>query len=116
MDEEAKQISLSDSEPCASRRYITVKIIKDIRYYAETGIVDSHALMESLEMDIMDSQQSSVVCSTRVVRVDPHEQGWVVQTVTGDSSETDTMLAKTLICKLFRPLRKHDPQFTFTLG
>ena len=37
----------------------------------ETGILDSHAFMESLEKDIEESDSGSVVYSTRVVRVDP---------------------------------------------
>ncbi|KAI0081849.1 pyridine nucleotide disulfide oxidoreductase-like protein [Panus rudis PR-1116 ss-1] len=78
----------------------------------ETGIVDSHSLMESLEKDINESENGELVYSTQVVRVDPHagehvaeghptvksrEQGWVVQTVTGDSQESDALLARTLI-------------------
>ncbi|KDQ64930.1 hypothetical protein JAAARDRAFT_167704 [Jaapia argillacea MUCL 33604] len=79
----------------------------------ETGIVDSHGLMESLEKDIMESEGGALVYSTKVVRVDPFipssssnleggNQGWVVQTVTGDPSaasegESDVMLARTLI-------------------
>jgi 2-hydroxyglutarate dehydrogenase len=80
----------------------------------ETGIVDSHTLMESLHKDIMESGDgnASVVLSTKVVRVDPYESsrqaagsadmdtsegGWVVQTVTGDSEESDSFLVRTLI-------------------
>jgi len=78
----------------------------------ETGIINSHSLMESLEKDIIDSEGGELVYSTRVVRVDPHkrstkasgstdvdavEDGWVIQTVTGDAETSDSMLAKTLI-------------------
>ncbi|KAJ7499258.1 NAD dehydrogenase [Mycena latifolia] len=74
----------------------------------ETGIIDSHALMESLEKDIIDSDGGDLVYSTRVVRVDPYSQttaspdidarsGWVVQTVTGEDGEGDAIFTKTLI-------------------
>jgi 2-hydroxyglutarate dehydrogenase len=68
----------------------------------ETGIVDSHTLMESLGRDINESDAGSVVCSTSVVRVDPAENGWVVQLSTdangpGEPSRTDSVLAKTVI-------------------
>ena len=63
-----------------------------------TGIVDSHSLMENLEKDVLDSEGGNLVYSTRVVRVDrspdQKEQGWVVQLVTGDSSEGDALLAR----------------------
>ncbi|KAF9451751.1 FAD dependent oxidoreductase [Macrolepiota fuliginosa MF-IS2] len=75
-----------------------------------TGIVDSHSFMESLEKDIIDSENGELVYSTRAVRVDPHarsnaagvpdpnggEDGWVVQVATEDS-EGDAILARTLI-------------------
>jgi 2-hydroxyglutarate dehydrogenase len=80
----------------------------------ETGIVDSHTLMESLHKDITDSERgnAAVVLSTKVVRVDPYEGsrqatgsadveasegGWIVQTVTGDSQESDSLLVRNLI-------------------
>ena len=78
----------------------------------ETGILDSHSFMESLEKDIMDSEGGELVYDTSVVRVDvykPSEQvegspslevvddGWVVQTVTGGADEGDAMLARNLI-------------------
>jgi 2-hydroxyglutarate dehydrogenase len=72
----------------------------------ETGIVDSHTLMESLGRDINESDAGSVVCSTSVVRVDPTENGWVVQLSTNpkgsgdpdsEPSQTDSVLAKTVI-------------------
>ncbi|KAJ7185329.1 NAD dehydrogenase [Mycena filopes] len=72
----------------------------------ETGIVDSHTLMESLEKDILDSEGGDMVYATRVVRVDPYSQpspdigadqrGWVVQMVTGEG-EGDAIFTKTLI-------------------
>ena len=63
----------------------------------ETGIIDSHSLMQSLEKDILDSPESELVYSTRVVRVDPEKDGWAVQTVTAGSGQSDTFLAKALI-------------------
>ncbi|KAJ8522985.1 hypothetical protein ONZ45_g492 [Pleurotus djamor] len=71
----------------------------------ETGIVDSHTLMETLAMQVEEAEGGEVVCSTRVVRVDRsvsdkspvHEDGWVVQMVTGDSPDGDAVLAKTVI-------------------
>ena len=64
----------------------------------ETGILDSHAFMESLEKDIEESDSGSVVYSTRVVRVDPYdkEPGWVVQVVT-ENGEPDALVTRTLI-------------------
>ncbi|KAF8165094.1 FAD dependent oxidoreductase [Crassisporium funariophilum] len=78
----------------------------------KTGIVDSHAFMESLEHDIMESEGGEVVFAANVVRVDPRRKannaigpdaggtadGWVVQ-VTSDSKATegDAILARTLI-------------------
>ncbi|KAG8960143.1 hypothetical protein FRC03_007008 [Tulasnella sp. 419] len=72
---------------------------------SETGIIDSHALMDSFEDDITSSEEGELVYNTKVVRVDPIkadvraglEGGWVVQTSTSDSEETDSILAKTLI-------------------
>lgn len=73
----------------------------------ETGIVDSHSVMESLEKDISESEGGELVFSTRVVRVDPYkseetsklgsENGWVVQTVTENAEQGDSLLARTLI-------------------
>ena len=64
----------------------------------ETGILNSHAFMESLEKDIGESDSASVVYSTRVIRVDPYDKqpGWVVQMVT-ENGEPDTLLTRTLI-------------------
>ncbi|KAI0677476.1 NAD dehydrogenase [Trametes maxima] len=65
----------------------------------ETGIVDSHALMESLENDLTDSASSELVYATRVVRLDTSRDtpGWVVQTVTGDGEEGEALLARNVI-------------------
>lgn len=82
--------------------------IESALYSPETGIVDSHALMESFEKEIADFEAGSIVCSTRVVRVDPAKDsglasgGWVVQTLTSQNddtweSRTDALLAKVLI-------------------
>jgi len=78
----------------------------------ETGILDSHSFMESLEKDIIDSEGGELVYNTRVVRVDAYkrseqmadspvadarEDGWVVQTVTGGAEERDSILTRNLI-------------------
>jgi L-2-hydroxyglutarate oxidase LhgO len=74
-----------------------------------TGIVDSHTFMESLEKDILESENGQISYMTRVVRLDPYQRskrpanipdldsGWVVQAVTGDAEEGDAILAKTVI-------------------
>ena len=83
-----------------------------------TGIVSSHELMESLEREIMDSENAELVYDTKVVRVDPaepnrkgkvesgkrgldqSEEGWIVQTVTHseeESGESDAILARVVI-------------------
>ncbi len=38
----------------------------------QTGIVDSSALMESLEKDILESEGADIAYSTRVIRLDPY--------------------------------------------
>ncbi|KLO16372.1 FAD dependent oxidoreductase [Schizopora paradoxa] len=79
----------------------------------ETGIIDSHTYMESLERDIAESNNGELAFSTTVVRVDPYDpskmpstsaeysgNGWVVQTVTGPESPTDAsdaLVARTII-------------------
>ncbi|KAI5124756.1 hypothetical protein M0805_005390 [Coniferiporia weirii] len=83
----------------------------------ETGIIDSHSFMSSLERDILESDNTEIAYSTSVVRVDPFShsgraasissaemkhEGWVVQTVTRRSDGTngddgDSLLAHTLI-------------------
>ncbi|KAI1796314.1 NAD dehydrogenase [Ganoderma leucocontextum] len=65
----------------------------------ETGIVDSHTLMESLEKEILDAEGSELVYSTKVVRIDTSRDGpgWVVQLLTGDTEEGDALLARTVI-------------------
>ncbi|KAI0772687.1 NAD dehydrogenase [Irpex lacteus] len=78
----------------------------------ETGIVDSHTLMETFERDISETEGGALAYSTKVVRVDPHtgssqaegsisseaaETGWIVQTVTGEAEESDSLLARTVI-------------------
>ncbi|KAF9036075.1 NAD dehydrogenase [Hymenopellis radicata] len=65
----------------------------------ETGIIDSHALMESFEKDISDIG-GELVYSTDIVRIDPSEQssGCVVQMLTGGgASVSDAVHARTLI-------------------
>lgn len=66
----------------------------------QTGIVDSHAVMENFEHDILNAG-GDMVYSTRVERIDsPRESGsppgLVVQCRTGDN-DTDTFLAATVI-------------------
>ncbi|PVF98593.1 FAD dependent oxidoreductase [Serendipita vermifera] len=68
----------------------------------ETGIVDSHTLMESLERDISESGVGSVVGGTNVVRVDAAKDGWVVQMTThsegsSNATNTDCVLARNII-------------------
>lgn len=79
----------------------------------ETGIIDSHSFMQSLEKDIQESEGGELAYSTQVVRVDPHlgsqqahgnpsmdnnpDSGWVVQIITGSTEESDSVLARTLI-------------------
>lgn len=83
----------------------------------ETGILDSHSFMKSLEREITESLNGEVMLSTSVVRVDPYsgsthasgvpdlhakENGWVVQLVTQQADgpaadEGDSLLARTLI-------------------
>lgn len=70
----------------------------------ETGIVDSHALMESMQGTVEESEMGEMVFRTSVVRIDPVESrgdrggaGWVVQTVTrnkeGVEGERSSVLA-----------------------
>ncbi|KAI0347411.1 NAD dehydrogenase [Trametopsis cervina] len=98
---------LEGDEAHAMESALSDKIVAAL-WSPETGIVDSHALMESFERDIGESGSGELVYSTAVVRVDPAvgssspsdetaEAGWVVQTVTGDAGESDSMLARTLI-------------------
>ena len=62
-----------------------------------TGIVDSHALMQSFESDVMEGN-GNIVYSTRVVRVDAHPEGFVVQLQTGGGGgSTDAIVAHTLV-------------------
>lgn len=78
------------------------KTITAALWSPETGIVDSHSFMESLEKDITESEGGELVYGTRVVRVDPYRgptssDGWIVQTVTGEQEDSDPLLARTLI-------------------
>lgn len=81
-------------------------------YSSETGIIDSHALMEDLEKGIEESDGGEVVYGTKVVRIDRlenlggrkgdgSEEGWVVQTVTGGSAmeegERNAVLCRAVI-------------------
>ena len=84
--EEAREI-----EPCLSPS-ITAAL-----WSPETGIIDSHSLVQSLEKDIQDSPEAHLVYSTRVVRVDPGKNGWAVQTLTAGCDQSDAFLVKVLI-------------------
>ncbi|KAI0260505.1 NAD dehydrogenase [Gloeopeniophorella convolvens] len=64
-----------------------------------TGIVDSAALLTSLERDFEEAG-GAIAYATRVVRIDgtpARSNGWVVQTVTGAGAEGDAMYARVLI-------------------
>jgi 2-hydroxyglutarate dehydrogenase len=68
-----------------------------------TGIVDSDALLTSLEKDIRDAG-GTIAHATRAVRIDGHtaadvqRPGWVVQTVTGtEENDADATLAPVVI-------------------
>ncbi|ESK93747.1 nad dehydrogenase [Moniliophthora roreri MCA 2997] len=81
-----------DMEPSLSKEIFAAL------WVPQTGIVDSHTLMESLEKDIMESEGGELAYATSVVRVDPasNEDGsFVVQLLT--EGQTDAILAKTLI-------------------
>ncbi|TKY88616.1 hypothetical protein EX895_002605 [Sporisorium graminicola] len=83
-----------------------------------TGIVSSHELMASLERELLDADNAEIVYDTKVVRVDPNQpdpgavnckrgsdgsqDGWIVQTLTSESSSStsgnaDSLLAKVVI-------------------
>ncbi|KAF8803758.1 pyridine nucleotide disulfide oxidoreductase-like protein [Phlegmacium glaucopus] len=74
-----------------------------------TGIVDSHAFMQSLQLNISESEGGELVFATNVVRVDPYrrpsqvsnlgaEEGWVVQaTDSPNNNEGYAILARNLI-------------------
>lgn len=102
---------ISDDEARALEPHLSPNIAAAL-LSPETGIIDSHSFMESLETDILESEGGELAYSTQVVRVDPHagsqqahghpsmdiaDSGWVVQTVTGNTEETDSFLARTLI-------------------
>ncbi|PLW42370.1 hypothetical protein PCASD_06359 [Puccinia coronata f. sp. avenae] len=67
--------------------------IRSSLFSAETGIVDSHAFITSLETSIDSSENGEIVYGTRVVRIDPahdNSPGWVVQTQTNTDQPGDT--------------------------
>ena len=93
-------------EPNLSRKIVAAL------FSPETGIIDSHTLMETFEKDISETDGGAVAYATKVVRVDPYvgspqaegsvsseaaESGWVVQTVTDNAAESDSLLARTVI-------------------
>jgi len=65
----------------------------------DSGIVDSHSLMQSFEKEIKDSDETHIAYRTEAVRVDPQTGGWVVQTASRGTGteETTSLLARTLI-------------------
>ena len=102
---------IESDEAHALEPHLSKKIVAAL-LSPETGIVDSHTLMECFERDISESEGGELVYSTKVVRVDPHtgsatpegevclepaEDGWVVQTVTAGSEESDSLLARTIV-------------------
>lgn len=70
-----------------------------------TGIVSAHELMAQLEMELDtlpsgETPDAQVVYGTSAVRIDPHHDGWVVQTCTHDAahaSDNDALLAQVVI-------------------
>ncbi|KAI0299750.1 NAD dehydrogenase [Multifurca ochricompacta] len=63
-----------------------------------TGIVDSAALLTSLEKDVEDAG-GTIACATRAVRIDVTAEsgdGWIVQTITRGSEESDGKADATL--------------------
>ncbi|KIS67195.1 uncharacterized protein UMAG_05061 [Mycosarcoma maydis] len=83
-----------------------------------TGIVSSHELMASLERELLEAENAEIVYDTKVVRIDPNQaersaasskrgsdgsqDGWIVQTLTSESScssssDVDALLAKVVI-------------------
>lgn len=70
----------------------------------ETGILDSHSFISSLENFIHDSENGEVVYGSRVVRIDKSatNDGWVVQTVmssggTDEAGERNSVLARCVV-------------------
>ncbi|KAA1126411.1 hypothetical protein PGTUg99_002175 [Puccinia graminis f. sp. tritici] len=71
----------------------------------ETGVLDSHAFISSLENSIENSENGELVYGTHVVRIDRSstDQGWVVQTQTNadqpgeGGGERNSVLAKCLV-------------------
>ncbi|MBW0530278.1 hypothetical protein O181_069993 [Austropuccinia psidii MF-1] len=72
-------------------------------YSPETGIIDSHAFISSLENSICESENGQVVYGTSVVRIDrsPKNDGWLVQTKVqldkDEGDEPNSVLAKCII-------------------
>lgn len=123
----------------AEARELEADLSKEIEgalWVPVTGILDSHSFMESLERDVLESGAGQISYATRTVRVDPYQRakrpanipdlepqttGWVVQTVTGDATEGDAILAKvvinasglssTLILNSLLPQEKRIPMF-----
>ncbi|TIB00727.1 hypothetical protein E3P94_01970 [Wallemia ichthyophaga] len=85
------------------------RTITSALYSPETGIIDSHGLMDSFEKDIGETESCELVYGTNVVRIDPHnidsasrkgegdDRGYVVQMLTEGSDRTDALLARSVI-------------------
>ncbi|PLW07029.1 hypothetical protein PCANC_25808 [Puccinia coronata f. sp. avenae] len=70
---------MDQSETLALEPHLSPAIRSSL-FSAETGIVDSHAFIASLETSINSSKNGEIVYSTRVVRIDPahdNSRGWV---------------------------------------
>lgn len=82
-------------------------------YSPETGILDSHSFMQSLEQHLKEAENAEVLTNTSVVRIDPYPyashtsqyedgNGWVIQMITPqpngtEVSDGDSILARTLV-------------------
>ncbi|PPQ79513.1 hypothetical protein CVT25_003395 [Psilocybe cyanescens] len=99
------KLEIEKLEPDLSKDIVTAL------WCPKTGIVDSHAFMETLEKDIIESEEGQLVFNSEVVRIDPYrnsgrakdvrdtsanEEGWVVQ-VCSEGEEGYALLARNLI-------------------
>ncbi|KAI7957797.1 hypothetical protein MJO29_006014 [Puccinia striiformis f. sp. tritici] len=60
----------------------------------ESGIINSHAFISSLENNIEDSENGELVYGTKVVLIDclSSNQGWVIQTLTNHNQATEDLI------------------------
>lgn len=98
---------ISGAEARAMEPALSKEIVAAL-YSPQTGIIDSHALMSSLESSILESEGGEIVYNTSLVRIDRGHSGWVVQLLTHadhggtekakeTETETDCILASTVI-------------------